>query len=194
MRALAHTLVSITHPQDHTPGMSVIIMGVAGCGKSTLGKALSPLLRLPFVEGDELHPAANVRKMHSGQPLDDADRAAWLDAIAALLQDESGYPRGLVLTCSALKFAYRQRLRRAARDLRFLFLDIEQSVARQRLTQRRDHFMPASLVMSQFAILERPRSDENDIATLDASQGPAQVLQAALASLDAQPQSPGALE
>ena len=171
-----------------------MVMGVAGCGKSTLAKALSQGLRLPFVEGDELHPAANLRKMHSGQPLDDADRAAWLDAIAALLQDESGYPRGLVLTCSALKYVYRQRLRRAARELQFLFLDIEERVARQRLAQRRDHFMPASLVTSQFATLERPRTDESDIATLDASQSRAQVLQAALAALGAQRRPPFALE
>jgi gluconokinase len=172
--------------------LPVVVMGVSGSGKSTLGKALARALNLPFIEGDSLHDAHNIAKMRSGQPLDDADRAGWLDAIARELGDEQRYPRGLVLTCSALRRTYRDRLRAATRGLRFLFLRIDASAAHQRLQHRAHHFMPASLVPSQFATLEPPAPEETDIATLDASAAPATVLAAALQALRRAP-APGPL-
>jgi gluconokinase len=170
--------------------LSVIVMGVSGSGKSTLGEALARALDLPFIEGDALHDGHNIAKMRSGQPLNDADRAGWLDAIAKELQDEQRYPRGLVLTCSALRRRYRDRLREARGLLRFLFLRIDVSAAQQRLQQRPHHFMPASLVPSQFATLETPAEDETDVLTLDASAAPAIVLARALEALRPG-QSPG---
>lgn len=163
--------------------LPVIVMGVSGSGKSTLGEALARALQLPFIEGDSLHDAHNIAKMRSGQPLNDADRAGWLEAIATDLQDERRYPIGLVLTCSALRRIYRDRLRGATRGLRFLFLRIDASAAHQRLQQRPHHFMPASLVPSQFATLEPPAPEETDIVTLDASAAPATVLARALQAL-----------
>ena len=161
----------------------VIVMGVSGCGKSTLGEALAQALQLPFVEGDTLHDAHSIAKMRSGQPLNDADRAGWLDRIATHLQDEQRYPRGLVLSCSALRRAYRDRLRRSTGGLRFVFMRIDEHSAHQRLQHRPHHFMPASLVSSQFATLEPPTSDERDVITVDADNAPASVLAAALEAL-----------
>lgn len=171
--------------------LPVIVMGVSGCGKSTLGEALAQALKLPFVEGDTLHDAHNIAKMRSGQPLNDADRAGWLDRVAAHLQDGQHYPLGLVLTCSALRRAYRDRLRRSTRGLRFVFMRIDAATAHQRLQHRPHHFMPASLVSSQFATLEPPTPDESDVVTLDADAAPASVLAAALEALRTQDRSHG---
>jgi gluconokinase len=174
--------------------LPVVVMGVSGSGKSTLGAALAQALGLRFVEGDSLHDAHSVDKMRSGQPLDDADRAGWLDAIAVRLRDRAHYPQGLVVSCSALKRAYRDRLRHATPDLRFLYLQIDAAAAHQRLRHRTDHFMPASLVPSQFAALERPAPDESDTVTLEAGAPPATVLAAALEALRARPpRAPAAL-
>jgi gluconokinase len=163
--------------------LPVVVMGVSGCGKSTLGEALAQALNLPFIEGDTLHDEHSIAKMRSGQPLDDADRAGWLGRIAAQLQNEQRYPRGLVLTCSALRRVYRDRLRDTTRGLHFLFLRIDASAAQQRLQHRAHHFMPASLVPSQFATLEPPGPGETDVATLAASASPAAVLACALEAL-----------
>ncbi|HTT06056.1 MAG TPA: gluconokinase [Steroidobacteraceae bacterium] len=168
--------------------LPVIVMGVSGSGKSTLGEALARALELPFIEGDSLHDAHNIAKMRSGHPLNDADRAGWLDTIASELQDEQRFPLGLVLTCSALRRTYRDRLRGATRGLRFLFLRIDVSAAHERLQHRPHHFMPASLVPSQFATLEPPAPEETDIVTLDASAAPATVLARALQAL--RPEAP----
>jgi gluconokinase len=163
--------------------LAVVVMGVSGSGKSTLGEALARALGLPFIEGDTLHDAHNIAKMRAGHALDDADRAGWLAGIAAHLQDERRYPRGLVLTCSALRRVYRDRLRGESHGLRFLFLSIDASTASQRLQQRAHHFMPASLVPSQFAALEPPSLGETDIVTLDAGDTPANILASALQAL-----------
>jgi gluconokinase len=158
-------------------------MGVSGSGKSTLGESLARRLHLPFVEGDGLHDARNIAKMHTGQALTDADRAGWLEQIAALLQDQARYPSGLVVTCSALKRPYRDQLRRASAAVHFLYLRIDAAEARRRLQHRPQHFMPASLVPSQFRALEAPSAAETDVVTLDAAAAPALVLAAALAAL-----------
>lgn len=133
---------------------SVVMMGVAGCGKSSAGQALAQGLGLPLIEGDEYHSSGNLDKMRRGLPLTDADRAQWL---AALAQALTKHPAGAVLTCSALKRAYRDRLRDGAPGLRFVFLDIDPQTAHLRVTARAgEHLFPPSLVESQFATLESP--------------------------------------
>ena len=143
-------------------------MGVSGCGKSTVGERLAHALALPFVEGDSLHPPRNVARMAEGTPLTDADRVEWLDAVAALLE---GSPR-IVVSCSALKRSYRDRLRAAAPDLRFVHLHGEPAELERRMQQRSGHYMPASLLQSQLDTLEPPGADE-DAITLDIALPPA---------------------
>ncbi len=143
---------------------SLVVMGVAGCGKSSLGQRCSEALGLPLLEGDDFHSESNVTKMRSGTPLSDDDRAAWLDSLAKQLQ---AHPQGVVLTCSALKQRYRERLRAAAPGLRFVFLDLTQEQARERVAARPAHLFPVSLVASQFAALEDPRL-EPGVLHLDA--------------------------
>jgi gluconokinase len=143
----------------------VVIMGVAGCGKSSFAAALSQALGWQLIEGDEYHPAENVNKMRAGIPLTDEDRAGWLVVLAdALVQ------RGpnAVLTCSALKKSYRDSLRQGVPDLRFVHLELtrEQSIAR--VTQRPGHYFQPALVDSQFATLEKP-VDEAGVLTVDAT-------------------------
>lgn len=135
----------------------VVVMGVSGSGKTTVGAALADALGMPFTDGDALHPAANVAKMSAGIPLTDEDRAPWLDAIGAVL---AAGP--VVVACSALKRAYRDRLRTAAPDLQLVYLEADRDVLRDRMSQR-THFMPPSLLDSQLATLEPPSADERAI-------------------------------
>jgi len=133
---------------------AVVVMGVAGCGKSSLGVALARAEGAHLIEGDEHHSAANLEKMRRGIPLTDADRAGWLDALAGQLRAR---PANVVMTCSALKRAYRDGLRAAAPGLRFVFMEIDPASARARIEAREDsHFFSPSLVGSQFAALESP--------------------------------------
>lgn len=141
-------------------------MGVSGCGKSSLGQAVAQALGWPLIEGDDHHPAANVAKMRAGQPLTDADRQGWL---AALGRELAARPEGAVLTCSALRLAYREQLRAASPGLRFAHLTLSEDTARSRVAARSDHLFPVSLVQSQFATLEDP-SAEAGVLTLDATE------------------------
>jgi len=144
---------------------SVVIMGVAGCGKSSLGAALARAVGAVLVEGDDFHAPASRDKMNRGIALTDADRDGWLTTLGAELQR---HPAGAVLTCSALKRAYRERLRAASPGLRFVFLDIDRASALQRVSSRAaSHFFSASLVDSQFATLEPPVG-EDGVLRLDA--------------------------
>jgi len=132
----------------------IVIMGVAGCGKSSLGAALASAEGLPLVEGDDFHGAANRAKMSQGIALTDADREGWLDILGQQLQ---AHPLGLVLTCSSLKRSYRDQLRKARPELRFVFLEISRDEAQARVVARSaTHFFSTSLVDSQFATLESP--------------------------------------
>lgn len=149
---------------------SVVIMGVAGCGKSEIGRRLAQACGLPLVEGDEFHPPANVQKMRSGVPLDDADRAGWLAALGDELVRHDG-KGGAVLTCSALKRAYRDVLRGRSSGLRFVHLALTREEALRRVASRSSHFYPTSLVASQFEALEDPAS-EPGVLVVDATLAP----------------------
>ena len=157
-------------------GDRIVIMGVAGCGKSLVGAQIAEQLRLPLVEGDDFHPPGNIEKMRHGTPLTDADRAEWLQRLAAELRAQPG---GAVLTCSALKRAYRERLRAAAPGLRFVFMDLSREEAERRVVGRSDHFFSASLVDNQFATLESPVGEPGVLAvnaTVPAQQQVEQVV------------------
>ena len=127
-------------------------MGVAGCGKTTIGSKLARSLGVLFLDADDFHPEANLKKMSSGIPLDDLDRIPWLES----LREELRSNRGCVLACSALKQNYRSMLEDADRNTRFIMLDISKETARRRLLSRANHFMPETLIDSQFDSLERP--------------------------------------
>lgn len=145
--------------------MLIVVMGVSGSGKSTLGAALAQALRCDFQEGDALHPPANVDKMRAGIALDDADRQPWLERVAAWITMQGERQRDGVVSCSALKRSYRERLRRADPGLHFVYLQLPRVELEQRLRQR-DHFMPASLLDSQLRTLQEPAADERTL-TLD---------------------------
>ena len=132
---------------------SLVVMGVSGCGKSCVGAVVARRLGLPLVEGDEFHSEANRARMRDGLALTDADRADWLDRLSAELRLQPG---GAVLTCSALKASYRNRLRSASPGLRFAWLDLDPASAEERVAQRAAHFFPKGLVASQFEALESP--------------------------------------
>lgn len=135
-------------------------MGVCGSGKSLIGAALARALEVDFVEGDEYHPAENVRRMSAGIPLTDDDRAGWLRALALRLHEAKDAGTGLVMSCSALKKSYRDVLRGGGGELRFVFLRGSRALIAERLAGRAGHYMPAALLESQLATLEEPSGDE----------------------------------
>ncbi len=146
----------------------LVIMGVSGCGKSTVGERLAQRLGVPFLEGDALHPPHNVALMAAGTPLTDADRADWLDAIAGRLSGLR-FDEGMVVSCSALKRVYRDRLRVAASDLQFVHLHGDHALLATRLAQRQGHYMPPALLISQLETLEIPSADES-VFSLDIAE------------------------
>ena len=159
--------------------MKLVVMGVSGCGKSSLGAALAEQLGMPFFEGDALHPAANVEKMRSGIPLTDDDRWPWLTSVAQSL----GERESAIVSCSALKRSYRDRLSAASHvPLRFILLETRQEELTRRLVATAGHYMPASLLESQLAILEPPGADECAL-TLEATTAPDALCNLALAWL-----------
>lgn len=139
-------------------------MGVAGSGKSTIGAALAPLLKARYLDGDDLHPPSNIAKMSRGEPLTDADRRPWLDGVGAAL---AAAEAPVIVGCSALKRAYRDRIRAAAGGpVTFVHLTGSRTVIAARMVARKGHFMPATLIDSQFAALEPPGPEE-DAVTVD---------------------------
>jgi carbohydrate kinase (thermoresistant glucokinase family) len=147
-----------------TPPLRLIVMGVSGCGKTTLARALSQVLGLEMVDGDDLHLPDSVEKMRVGIPLQDSDRWPWLDRIGAHLAQAQAH--GRVVACSALKRAYRDRIRAHTGEVFFIFLNGDFELIRQRMRQREDHYMPLDLLESQFRTLERPQADESDVIEL----------------------------
>ena len=164
--------------------LRVVVMGVCGSGKSTIGGLLAQSLGLRFVEGDELHPPRNVALMAAGTALTDEDRAAWLDALAEQLS--AAQASGAVLTCSALRRRYRDRLRVAAPDLRLVHLHGDRACLAARMRRRSGHFMPASLLSSQLAALELPAADEHALVA-DIDRPPEQIVGEVCRRLSASP-------
>lgn len=175
---------------------AVVVMGVSGCGKSTVAEGIAAALSLACIDGDHLHTPENVAKMKGGTPLTDDDRWPWLDRIGARLHNAPEPaaaavphsvappgPAGTVVSCSALKRAYRDRLRAAAPGLRFIFLDGSPELIRARMLARQDHYMPSGLLDSQFNTLQRPGADEPDVTAVSIAGPTDAVVAGAVAAL-----------
>jgi gluconokinase len=167
----------------------IVVMGVSGVGKTTVGKLLAERLDVEFLEGDRFHPPANIAKMKNGEPLTDADRQPWLEILAGELAARRAAGKGVVLACSALRRRYRDILRAGHDDVDFVFLHADQAVIQQRLDARRDHFMPPSLLESQLVALEKPGPDER-VITVDASQPAEAIVETVLERLAMQSSAP----
>lgn len=153
-----------------------IMMGVAGSGKTTIGRLLATRLECDFLEGDRRHPAANIKKMIAQKPLTDTDRQEWLNAIADDIRRAIDLNRETVITCSGLKQKHRQRLM-ALGSVQLVWLELPESYLRQRLAQRDNHYMQAELLASQLNTFEAIQTTEVDILTVDATQPPAWVVE-----------------
>jgi gluconokinase len=159
----------------------ILVMGVSGSGKTTIGAMLAGRLGWEYAEADDFHPQANVDKMHAGIPLTDEDRWPWLERIAGWIDDEMAAGRSAVVTCSALKRAYRTLLHRDGN--RLVYLDGSKELISRRLAARHGHFFPAALLDSQFRDLEPPGPDENPIV-IPLNGSPAQTVDKIIAALD----------
>ncbi len=166
-----------------TDARAIVVMGVSGCGKTSVAEGLAASLGAAFIEGDSLHPAANVEKMSRGIPLTDEDRWPWLDMIGRALADARAAGNGVVVSCSALRKVYRERLRSAAGGtLSFVFLRGSRDLLMTRMAAREGHFMPVSLLDSQLATLEDP-SGEPGVVTVDIDAPVEAIVAAALRGL-----------
>jgi gluconokinase len=153
----------------------IVVMGVSGCGKSSVGIALAEALGARFIDGDDLHPEANKAKMGAGIPLDDDDRWPWLDLVSKALAEDASTFTGTVIACSALKRSYRERILAGAPNTFFIHLDGSREILQQRLGNRTGHFMPATLLDSQLATLE-PLADDEPGAVIDIDQLISQII------------------
>ena len=162
----------------------IVVMGVSGCGKSSVGIALAEALGARFIDGDDLHPAANKAKMSAGIPLDDEDRWPWLDLVSkALAEAAPDGSTGTVIACSALKRSYRERILAGAPNTFFIHLDGSREILQQRLGNRTGHFMPATLLDSQLATLE-PLAQDEPGAVIDIDQPISQIIGEAVRVLE----------
>lgn len=159
-----------------------VVMGVSGAGKSEIGARLAAELGVPFLEGDGFHPPENVAKMSAGTPLDDADRAGWLEMLRGEISAARERGEGLVLSCSSLKRRYRDLLRDGDPQLRFVHLHGEREILEQRMRTRPGHYMPASLLDSQLRDLEPLQADEAGVR-LDLTESPQQLINTILQTL-----------
>lgn len=159
----------------------LVVMGVAGTGKTTIGPLLAARLGVPYAEGDDFHPQANIAKMSAGTPLTDEDRGPWLDAIGQWAHDRAGL--GGVVSCSSLKRGYRDRLRAAAPGIVFVHLAGDRALIENRMAQRKGHFMPTALLDSQFATLQPLAADEAGVE-VNVAGDPAEITERAVAALE----------
>ncbi|MFG1672072.1 gluconokinase [Streptomyces sp. Y7] len=164
----------------------VVVMGVAGTGKTTIGPLLAARLGVPYAEGDDFHPQANIAKMSAGVPLDDDDRWPWLDAIGTWAHERAGL--GGVVSCSALKRSYRDRLRAEAPGVVFVHLSGDRALIEDRMAHRQGHFMPTALLDSQFATLQPLQADEAGVA-VDVTGSPEEITARAVEALSGIPGS-----
>ncbi|MFC8247664.1 MULTISPECIES: gluconokinase [Streptomyces] len=164
----------------------VVVMGVAGTGKTTIGPLLAARLGVPYAEGDDFHPQANIAKMSAGVPLDDDDRWPWLDAIGTWAHERAGL--GGVVSCSALKRSYRDRLRAEAPGVVFVHLSGDRALIEDRMAHRQGHFMPTALLDSQFATLQPLQADEAGVA-VDVAGSPEEITRRAVEALSGIPES-----
>ena len=173
-------VTEVADRDGHVPPLRVVVLGVAGSGKSSVGRRLAEHLGTEFVDGDSLHSAANVAKMAAGTPLVDADRWPWLTENREVLRRSDR----IVLACSGLRREYRDLLRGGG-DVRFVYLDLDPATAEERAASRRDHYMGSNMIASQFETLERPSADERDVLIVDATAEIDTVVRHTLAALDA---------
>ena len=171
---------------DTGPVSFLIVMGVSGSGKTTLAALLARLLRWEFMDGDSLHPDANVQKMHGGVPLTDEDRWPWLRSIAAWIDGRRAEGTRAVVACSALKRSYRDVLIGGHGDVRLVYLKADADTVRHRMSMRQGHFMPVSLLQSQLDTLEEPGPEEKPV-TVSADAEPQAIAERVLSALELQP-------
>ena len=169
-------------PQRLAPPVVLVLMGVSGSGKTTVARIIAERLRWPFEEGDALHPPANVAKMAAGHPLTDEDRAPWLAKVADWVDARLDAGESGVITCSALKRKYRELIDRRGERVEFVYLHGSRELIATRLATRQGHFMPSSLLDSQFATLEEPGSDE-PVIRVEIEGSPEAIADAVLAAL-----------
>lgn len=167
-----------------TEPLALVVMGVSGSGKSSVGRALAAASGYDFIDADDLHPAANVAKMRGGTPLTDEDRWPWLAAVAGAMEERLVAGHGIVVACSALRRIYRDRLRSAGPNVRFVHLQGSAELIGARLARRGGHFFDPSLLASQFATLEVPDpATEKDVLAVDAAAGFTTVVEGVMAAL-----------
>ncbi|WP_368163574.1 gluconokinase [Aeromonas sp. R6-2] len=165
-------------------GMSIIVMGVSGSGKSSVGARVAEAIGAKFIDGDDLHPRANIQKMANGTPLNDADRAPWLERIRDAAYSLEHKNETGIIVCSALKRQYRDLIRDGNRSVRFLFLDGEFNLILERMKARQGHFMKEAMLQSQFTTLERPEG-ETGVIRIDIDGSFEQVVERAVHALEA---------
>lgn len=170
---------------QHAPGLAVVVMGVTGTGKSTVAAGLAAAFGLDCVDGDDLHSPECVAKMRAGIPLTTEDRLPWLARIGARLREPAAAGAGVVVSCSALRRAYRDQLRAAAPGVAFVFLDGPAALIRERMLRREGHYMPPGLLDSQLQTLERPGDDEPDVTAVSIEGLQADVVLRAVQALQA---------
>ncbi|MDQ0458113.1 gluconokinase [Rhizobium paknamense] len=170
-------------PTDARTPLAIIVMGVSGCGKSSIGEGLAARLKAPFLEGDSLHPEANVEKMAKGTPLTDEDRWPWLKLIGERMHAALEKGQTIIVSCSALKKSYRDLLREATgHRTAFVYLEGSKDLLTRRMGERTGHFMPVSLLESQLATLENP-SSEPLVVTIDIDRSIEDIVDAAVDAL-----------
>ncbi|MPW29241.1 AAA family ATPase [Agarivorans sp. B2Z047] len=168
-------------------GTVYYVMGVSGCGKSSIGEGLANYLQAEFIDGDTLHPQSNIEKMRSGLALNDEDRKPWLASIVTKADAISQQRKTVVIVCSALKKSYRDLLRQVSNKVVFIYLKGEQTLIQQRLERRSNHFMPQHLLASQFATLEAPSAAEADVIPIEIDANLEQVLARCINSISRKP-------